>query len=95
MKSQVELDELAFAELIAYVHERFEIENVAVLKLSDLMKHFSSKLQELGLEPGKINATKLKDRVLGAFPDPTAHTQEREVLLALKHEIGGVSKKAK
>ena len=59
------------------------------------MKHFSSKLQELGLEPGKINATKLKDRVLGAFPDPTAHTQEREVLLALKHEIGGVSKKAK
>ena len=95
VKSQVELDELAFAELIAYVNESLEIENIAVLKLSDLVRFFSSKLQELGIEPGKINATRLKDRVLAAFPDLTAHTQGREVLLALKHEIGDVLKEAK
>ena len=85
----------AFAELIAYVDESLEIENIAVLKLSDLVRFFSSKLQELGIEPGKINATRLKDRVLAAFPDLTAHTQGREVLLALKHEIGDVLKEAK
>ena len=54
MKSQVELDELAFAELIAYIDESLEIENIAVLKLSDLVRFFSSKLQELGIEPGKL-----------------------------------------
>lgn len=54
VKSQVELDELAFAELIAYVDESLEIENIAVLKLSDLVRFFSSKLQELGIEPGKL-----------------------------------------
>ena len=85
----------AFAELIAYVDESLEIENIAVLKLSDLVRFFSSKLQELGIEPGKINATRLKDRVLAAFPDLTAHTQGREVLLALKHEIGDALKEAK
>ena len=96
MKSQVELDELAFAELIAYVDESLEIENIALLKLSDLVRFFSSKLQELGIQPGKINATRLKDRVLAAFPDLTAHTQGREeVLLALKHKIGDVLKEAK
>lgn len=47
------------------------------------------------MEAGKINATRLKDRELAAFPDLTAHSQGREVLLALKHEIRGVLKEAK
>ena len=66
-----------------------------MLKLSDLVKFFFSKKQELGIECGKINATRLKDRVLSAFPVLTAHTQGRDVLLALKHKIGGLLKEAK
>ena len=88
------LDELAFAELIAYVDEQLEYEDLPVLKLSDIVKLFSSKQQELGIESGKVNATRLKERVLSAFPDLTAHNQGREVLLAYKHEIGGVLEKA-
>ena len=89
------LDELAFAELIAYIDEQLEYEDLPVLKLSDIVKFFSSKQQELGIESGNVNATRLKERVLSAFPDLTAHNQGREVLLAFKHEIGGVLEQAK
>ena len=55
-----------------------------MLKLSDLVKCYSSKLSELGGEhPDKINATRLKTCVLTAFPDLTTHAQGREVLSVL------------
>lgn len=95
VNSPIDLDELAFAELIAYVDESLEFEELTVLKLSELAKFFSSKLQELGIVPAKVNTTRLKDRILAAFPDLTAHNEGREVLLALKNEIGGVLKQAK
>ena len=67
-----------------------------MLKLSDLVKFYSSKLSELGGEqPDRINATRLKTRVLTAFADLTAHTQGRGVLLILSQEIGDVLLKAK
>ena len=67
-----------------------------MLKLSDLMKFYSSKLSELGGEqPDRINATRLKTRVLTAFADLTAHTQGRGVLLILSQEIGDVLLEAK
>ena len=66
-----------------------------MLKLLDLVKFYSSKLSKLGGEQPRINATRLKTRVLAAFPDLTAHAQGREVLLVLSHEIGGVLLKAK
>ena len=67
-----------------------------MLKLSDLVKFYSSKLSKLGEEhPDRINATRLKTRVLTAFPDLTTHAQGREVLLVLTHEIGDVLLEAK
>ena len=47
------------------------------------------------MESGKINAAPLKDRVLAAFSDLTAHTEGREIQLLLKHEIGGRLKEVK
>lgn len=61
--SSIDLDEVAFAELIAYIDERLDVEDPAVQKLSDLVEFFSFKLQELEMESGKINATRLKDSV--------------------------------
>ena len=73
-----------------------QVEEPVVLKLSDLVKFYSSKLSELGEEqPTRINAIRLKTRLLTAFPDLTAHTQGREVLFVLSHEIGGVLLEAK
>jgi hypothetical protein len=46
------LDELAFAELIAYIDEQLEYEDAPVLRHSDIVKFFSSILLELGIESG-------------------------------------------
>jgi len=51
------LDELVFAELIAHIDETLQVEELAVLILSEFVKYFSSKLQEVGLGCEKINAT--------------------------------------
>lgn len=92
----IDIEELAFSELVAFIDESLEVEEPAVLKLSDLVKFYSSKLSELGGEhPDRINATRLKTRVLTAFPDLTTHAQGREVLLVLSHEIGDVLLEAK
>ena len=76
--TSVQLDELAFAELSAYIDECLEVEEPAVLTLSDLMRFYTSKVQGLGAE---VNATRLKERVQAAFPDLTAHAEGREIQL--------------
>ena len=92
----IDIEELAFSELVAFIDETVEVEEPAVLKLSDLVNVYSSKLSELGGQhPDRINATRLKTRVLTVFPDLTAHAQGREVLLVLSHEIGDVLLEAK
>ena len=92
----IDIEELAFSELVAFIDESLEVEEPAVLKPSDLVKFYSSKLSELGEEhPDRINATRPKTRVLTAFPDLTTHAQGREVLLVLSLEIGDVLLEAK
>ena len=82
-----------FQNLFAFIDESLEVEEPPVLKLSELVKFYSSKLSEVGGEqPDRINARRLKPRVLTAFPDLTAHDQE--VLLIFSHEIGDVLLKA-
>ena len=66
-----------------------------MLTLSELVKFYQCKLEEVGAESGKTNATRLKERVLEAVPDLTAHPEGREVILASKHDIGGILTEAK
>lgn len=91
----MDVEELAFAELIVYIDECLEVEEPAILLLSDLLRYYTSKLQELDVEYGKVNATWLKKRVLAPFPDLTAHVEGREIQLVLQHEIGGMPSKVK
>ena len=90
----VNIDELAFAELIAYIEDSLE-QDTTVLTLSDLVKFFHYKLQELGDESGKVNATRLKDRILEAIPHLSAHSEGREVMIVSRHEIGAILTEAK
>lgn len=53
-----DLDELAFAEVIAYIDEFLECEELAVLKLSELAAFYQLKQQELGVHNVKVNATR-------------------------------------
>lgn len=86
------LDELAFSELVAYIDDFIQCEDVVVLKLSDLTAIYQTKLQELKLE-ANINKTRLKEQILEAFPELSAHYEGRQVLFALKQDIGGVLKR--
>ena len=66
-----------------------------MLKMSKLAKLFSSELEELEVERGRINISRLKGRILAAFPDLTAVAQGRDVLLVLKEDVGEMVKRAK
>ena len=87
---------IAFAALVSYLEEfREDRESVAVFKLADLAKMYTAKLKELGLSSSnKINTTRLKERILGVFPDLGAHTQGRDVLLVFNHAIGDAIRRA-
>ena len=66
-----------------------------VLTLSELVKFYQCKLKEVGAQNGKTNATRLRERVLDAVPDLTAHPEGRQVILASRHDIGGILTEAK
>ena len=66
-----------------------------MLTLSELVKFCRCKLEEVGAESGKTNATRLKERVIKAVPNLTAHPEGREVILVLRHDIGGILTEAK
>ena len=85
-------DELAFAELVAYIDEFMETEDPSVLKLSDMVQLFSSKFKS---PHERINSTRLKERIMAAFPDLTAHSIGRDVVLAPRDDIGDVLMAAK
>ena len=93
--NETSLHGIAFASLVSYLEEFRDCENVAVFKLVELANLYSAKLQELGItSSSKINTTRLKERLLGAFPDLSAHTQGRDVLLIFNHAIGDAIRKA-
>ena len=95
--NETSLHGIAFASLVSYLEEFRDCENVAVSKLVELAKLYSAKLEELGItSSSKINTTRLKERLLGAFPDLiiSGYTQGRHVLLIFNHAIGDAIRKA-
>ena len=56
--------------------------------MAELIIGSRMKLENLGAESGSINTTRLKERILAVFPDLTDHSQGRDTILVLKHEIG-------
>ena len=93
--TDLDLEELAFAKVIAYINEFMDTEEMAVLRLADLANMYFLKQEELGVEQPTVNKTRLKDRILEVFPDLSAYTEGREVLFAFEHEIAGALREAK
>ena len=87
--TDLDLEELAFAKVIAYIDEFMDTEEMAVLRLADLGNMYFLKQEELGIEQPTVNKTRLKDRIWEVFPDLSAYTEGREVLFAFEHEIAG------
>lgn len=74
---------IAFAELVSYIEDARMDDLVApIFKLTDLVNLYITRLKQLGTEVvERIHSTKLKDRILGYFPDMEAHKQGRNVVL--------------
>lgn len=87
---------IAFAELVTYIEDTCMDDLIApVFKLKDLVNLYSTRLKQLGTDvSGRIHSTKLKDRLLGYFPDMEAHKQGREVVLISNRDIGSALRKA-
>jgi len=83
---------LVLADLVEYIDaSRSETDAVPVFKLKDLQKLYTERLEQLGVfVEGRVNATRLKNRILAALPDLQAHKQGRDVLLVFKEDVGEV-----
>ena len=96
-KSMPSLHGIAFASLVSCLEEHRDTgETAPEFKLADLGSLYSEKLQELGIPKSclNINITRLKERLLAAIPDLTAHTQEKHILLVFNDTIGDAIRKA-
>ena len=90
---------IAFAELVSYIEDACMDDLVAsiftIFKLTDLVNLYITRLKQLGTKVvGRIHSTKLKDRILGYFPDMEAHKQGRNVVLISNKDVGSALSKA-
>lgn len=84
---------IALAELISYIEDLRASGNLSVLKLADLTKLYTKRLELLGLKlSGRVHSTDLKNRILSNLPDLQAYKKGRDTFLAFDEEIGSVLK---
>ena len=87
---------IALAELVSYIEDaRTDRETVPIFKLADLVKMYSARVEQLGTcLSGRVNSTRLKNRILAYFPDIQAHKEGRDVLLISSKDVGPTMKRA-
>ena len=83
--TQVSLEAIVLAELVAYIEDNAK---QTVFKLSDLSKPYSSRLEQLGAYvPERVNSTRLKERLLSQLSDLREYNKGRELKLAFSSYI--------
>lgn len=90
---------IALAELIGYIEDTklsVTVNDIApVFKLADLLKLYTDRLVELGVEiTGRIHSTDLKNRILANMPGLQAYKQGRDVLLSFSDDVGNALRDA-
>ena len=87
---------IAFAQLVSYMEEFGKEEDTApVFELAGLVGLYTTRLKQLGVSvDNRIHSTRLKMRLLASFPDLTAHTEGRDILLTFDQHLGGALRKA-
>ena len=64
---------------------------ISVFKLSDLTKLYDERLNQLGFNTtGKVNSTRLKERLLTVLPELRPYPHGWEILLAYEKDIGSL-----
>ena len=86
--AEIPAEAIALAELTVYMEES-AASGTSVFKMSDLAKVYSSRLEQLGVSvAGRVNTTRLKDRLLAQIPELQAFSDGKEVKLAFSQDIG-------
>ena len=88
--AQTSPESIALAELASFIEEsKLDSEVAPIFKLSDLVKLYVHKLQQLkACVPDRVNSTRLKDRLLAQIPALRAQNNGREVFLVYDEDIG-------
>ena len=90
--NSMSVEAVALAELVSYMEESAQDDDtVPVYKSSDMTRLYTARLRQLGAEvSGRMNSTRLKERLLAAVPDLRSHMNGKEVLLTYDSDIGTV-----
>ncbi len=89
--TEKQLHGIALAELVAFIEETYlDSENeIPLFKLADLVKMYSSRLQQLGVTiNGRVHSTELKNRILASIDDLSSYRKGRDVFLVFNSDIG-------
>ena len=80
---------VALAELASYIEESAQNDSMrSVFKLSDFAKLYTECLNQLGFSTtGKVNSTRLKERLLSVLPELRCYSHGREILMAYEKDI--------
>ena len=79
---------VALAELLTYI-DKSRMDEAPVFKLAGLVKQYSVRLQQFGIEQDtRPHRTDLKNRIIAHFPDLKAYKEGRDVLLAFDRDMG-------
>ena len=74
---------LVLVELVSYIEESAQNDSMTtVFKFSDLAKLYAERLNQLGFSTGKVNSTRLKERLLTVLPELRSYLHGWEILLA-------------
>ena len=86
---------IPLAELLAYIEDA-RMEDIApIIKLSDLVKLYSSRLEHLGVEQHtRPHSAVLKNRILAQIPELKASKEGRDILLAFDDDLGPTLRRA-
>ena len=82
---------IAFVEPIGYIQEtKMSAKDVvSICKLADLLKLFTDRLIELGVDvTGRIHSTDLKNRILANVTGLNSYKQSRDVMLSYDDAVG-------
>ena len=79
---------LVFAELLDYMEEVYSAQKtVTVFRLSDLIKLYSRRLEQLEINNFTPHATRFKEKLLSHVPGLTSHKRGKEILLAFEDDV--------
>lgn len=87
---------LHFAELVSYIEDvHWDTVVTSIFKVKDLVNLCNIRRKLLRTEVvGCAHSTRLKERLLGYFPDTDAHKQGRDLVLVSNEDVGSALVKA-